>query len=120
MPRLKWPATLLPRTFYADDQLEMRRNELRNYVARSVVPIRPVRFFDGEVVQGEDVTQGFHTPSFDDSGWQIIEAEQRVFRAADQLVWLRARVDVPAELAGKSLALRFGESIARGGPNMPA
>src|SRR5919202_1723874 len=108
MPRLKWPAHLTPRTFYADDQLEMRRNELRRYVARAAVLISPVRCFDGHVAQGDDVAQGCHTPGFDDSDWRIIQPGERVFHAADQLVWLRATVAVPADLAGRPLALRFG------------
>src|SRR5205823_2430678 len=116
-PRLKWPAHLTPRTFYADDQLEMRRNELRRYVARAAVPVSPVRFYDGEVVQGADIAAGFHTPGCDDSDWRPIQPGERVFREADQLVWLRANVAVTAELAGKSLALRCGEAIARGGAN---
>src|SRR6266545_2065371 len=55
MPRLKWPATLTPRTFYADDQIEMRRDELRRHIARRTVPIPAdlaghrlaLRFYEG-------------------------------------------------------------------------
>lgn len=44
MARLKWPADLTPRMFWVDDQLELRRDQLRLLVGRERLPITPVRF----------------------------------------------------------------------------
>ena len=113
-PRIKWPADLTPRTFWAEERLRQQSAELRRYVARDRVPVAPVRRHAGAL------TTEAAGADYDDAGWAEIRPEERLADRADQLVWLRARVTVPAHLGGKRLALRFGEGIARGGHNNQA
>ncbi len=108
MPRLKWPPDLTPRLFWADDQLEVRRNELRRYVARQSLPIAPVRFSPQDV-------PGAARPDFDDSSWRIIEPGEPFAQRKDQLVWFRARVQVPDALRDRPLAVR----LLHGSPGRP-
>jgi alpha-mannosidase len=113
-PRIKWPADLTPRTFWAEERLRQQLTELRRYVARDRLPIAPVRRHDG------DLPPEAAAADFDDSAWPVIRAEERLAARADQLIWLRASVTVPAGMAGERLALRFGEGVARGGHNNQA
>ena len=112
-PRIKWPADLTPRTFWAEERLRQQSAELR-HVARDRAPVAPVRRHDGAL------TSEAAAADYDDAGWAEIRPEERLAERADQLVWLRARVTVPEHLGGKRLALRFGEGIARGGHNNQA
>jgi alpha-mannosidase len=107
MARWNWPPDLTPRMFFSDDQLEVRRNELRKHIARKVVPIAPVRYHDGDFA-------GAAAPNLDDSAWPVIQPHVRWTEKPDQLFWFRATVTVPADMAGKTLALRFGPAVARG------
>jgi alpha-mannosidase len=109
MPRLNWPPDLTPRMFWSDDQLEVRRNELRRHIARRVVPIAPVRYHGGDLSPATAAA-----PALDDSAWPVIHQHERWTDKPDQLVWFRATVTIPADLAGKNLALRFGPALARG------
>ena len=113
-PRIKWPADLTPRTFWAEERLRQQSAELRRHVARDRAPVAPVRRHDGAL------TSEAAAADYDDAGWAEIRPEERLAERADQLVWLRARVTVPEHLGGKRLALRFGEGIARGGHNNQA
>ncbi|MGE5675390.1 MAG: hypothetical protein ACM3XM_16190, partial [Mycobacterium leprae] len=96
------------RMFWSEEKLQRRVDELKRYVARQAVTVAPVRFMRGDVLGGEAV-------AFDDSAWVEVQPYQAIFEQVDQIVWFRAAVDVPAELAGKQLAVSFPNAVARGG-----
>lgn len=60
--------------------------------------------------QGE--AEGWHRPSLDESAWQSIVVpsawEDTAVGAYDGIAWYRVRFTLPAETAGKKLALHFG------------
>lgn len=97
-----------PLMFWPEEKLASRWRELEHHVARAVRTIAPVRCHLG------DLPDGF-APALDDSAWPVIQSHQRWTSQPDQIAWFRAEVEVEPALAGKSLALRFGRSIARGG-----
>ena len=57
------------------------------------------------------VDKGWASPDFDDSAWRTMKVPgswiaQKI--AGNGAVWIRRKVDIPEELAGKDLVLKFG------------
>ncbi len=89
--------------FFAEDQIEARRNELRGFVARKSLELKPIRIL-------KEWVEGAHLPSYNDADWEIYESGSHWATAPNQHAWFRMTVTVPAEMGGKKLALRFNQA----------